>query len=121
MGKIKVKNVSYYIHPVNDMHAADIDGNVININRKIPMKGSKESTGYIKYSVRKYGQKGYKSYFAHRFVYDCFIGLIPGDLVIDHINDKKDDNRLCNLQLLTPQQNSLKSAKKRDFSYTKKV
>ena len=30
-------------------------------------------------------------------------------MVVDHINNKKDDNRLCNLQLLTPEDNSHKA------------
>ena len=37
--------------------------------------------------------------------------------VIDHINDDKEDNRLCNLQLVTQQQNCKKSAKHRDYSF----
>ena len=36
---------------------------------------------------------------------------------IDHINNDKGDNRLCNLQLLTPQENSKKAAKDRDLSF----
>ena len=67
--------------------------------------------------MTKYAQTGHKMYCAHRFIWECFNGIIPDDKVIDHINEKKDDNRLCNLQLMTQQQNSIKSAKYRDFSY----
>lgn len=47
----------------------------------------------------------------NRFVWECFNGPIPEAMVIDHINDDKSDNRLCNLQLLTIRENSLKGAK----------
>ena len=57
-----------------------------------------------------------KTYFVHRFVWECFNGLIPDNRVIDHINDNKEDNRLCNLQL-TQQQNCRKAAKKRDYTF----
>ena len=35
--------------------------------------------------------------------------------MIDRINDDGEDNRLCNLELMTPQQN--KSAKDRDYTF----
>ena len=52
-------------------------------------------------SVRKYGgiQKRYQ---VHRFVWECYNGIIPDGKVINHINNDKEDNRLCNLQLMTP-------------------
>ena len=42
-----------------------------------------------------------KGYYVHRFVYECFNGIIPDGKVIDHVNNIKDDNRLCNIQLIT--------------------
>ena len=42
---------------------------------------------------------------------------IPQNKVIDHINDNKKDNRLCNLQLMTEQENCKKAANKRDYSF----
>ena len=80
------------------------------------MKGSKHATGYMKCCVRKYGGKQ-KTYFIHRFVWECFNGDIPVGKVIDHMNDDKEDNRLCNLQLMTKQQNCKKSAKNRDYTF----
>ena len=115
--KMKIENVSYYIHPVYDLYAADRNGNIINIVKKALIKGYKNNFGYMKCTVRKHGQRGQNSYFIHRFVWECFNGIIPEGKVIDHINDIKDDNRLCNLQLMTQQQNCKKSAKDRDYSF----
>lgn len=42
----------------------------------------------------------------HRLIWVlCHGGSIPEDLVIDHINGIRDDNRIENLQLVTPRQN----------------
>ena len=46
--------------------------------------------------------------------------MIPEGKQIDHSNDVKDDNRLCNLQLLTPSENTKKSVKNRTTFNTHK-
>jgi len=121
MNKIEIENCVYQIHPVYDLYAANEAGYIINIVKKDSIKSSKMNTGYTMCNVRRHAQNGYKTVYVHRFVYECFNGLIPKDKVIDHVNNIKDDNRLCNLQLLTPQQNSKKSAHNRDFSYLPKA
>ena len=70
--------------------------------------------------VRKHGQNGQKGYYVHRFVYECFNGIIPDGEVIDHVNNIKDDNRSCNLQMMTQQENCKKSAKRRDYTFVSK-
>ena len=116
MSKIEVNKCVYSVHPVYDLYASDENGNIKHILKKIPTKGNKQRNGYMGCSIRKYGGR-YKSYKIHRFIYECFNGLIPEGKVIDHINNDKEDNRLCNLQLLTPQQNCKKAAKDRDYSF----
>ena len=118
MSNIEIKNCVYKLHSVYDLYAANEDGDIINIVKKDHI-GYKHYTGYMYCSVRKYGQKSQKRYRVHRFIWECFNGLIPNDKVIDHINDIKDDNRLCNLQLVTSSENSKKSAKNRDYSFVK--
>ena len=117
MSKIEINNCVYKIHPVYDLYGADEDGNIINIVKKVPMKGVKHTTGYTMCTVRKHAQKGHKTLQVHRFVYECYNGIIPEGKVIDHINDIKNDNRLSNLQLMTQKDNCKKSAKNRDYSF----
>lgn len=63
------------------------------------LKGYKRSSGY------KYHSINYKGKLEHRIVWEAFFGEIPDNMEIDHINTKRDDNRLDNLRLVTHQQN----------------
>lgn len=48
---------------------------------------------------------GTKSLAAHRVVYESVHGPIPKGKEINHINGVKDDNRIANLELVTPSEN----------------
>lgn len=67
--------------------------------------------------VRRYGCKNRKTYFVHRFVWECFNGVIPDEKVIDHISDNREDDYFSNLQIMTQQANCKKPAKNRDYSF----
>lgn len=70
------------------------------------LKGS-ELKGYLVVSIRNGETK--LSCRVHRIVWIAAHGIIPDGYVVDHINNDKSDNRLCNLQLLTPEENSYKA------------
>ena len=101
------------------MYAAIDDGYIIFIVKEIPHKGNKNISGYLTRAV-KYKQERQKSYQVHRFVWECFNGDIPDGKVIDRIGNNTTNNRLTNLQLLTPSGNCKKSAKSRDYSLAAK-
>jgi len=117
--KITIEKCVYFVHPIYDLYAGSKDGNVINIIKKVPHGGNKTNIGYLNVSVKKYGGKQ-KSYIVHRFIWECFNGVIPDGKEIDHINNDKQDNRLCNLQLVTHKQNCKKSSKDRDYTFAAK-
>ena len=119
VGQIKffTKGKEFWIHPVYDLYGANKDGEVINIDRGVPRKGVYANNGYLMVGVRGSGDRKQKTIQAHRFIWECYKGLIPDGMVIDHINNIKDDNRLSNLQLMTQQENCKKSAAKRDYSF----
>ena len=120
MVNIDINDCICKAHPVYNLYASDRNGNIIHLVKQVPHPGHKLRNGYVACMVRKHGQNGQKGYSVHRFVYECFYGLIPYGKVIDHINNIKDDNRLCNLQLMTQQENCKKSAKRRDYTFAAK-
>lgn len=48
-------------------------------------------------------------YLNHQYIWELHHGKIPGGMLIDHINRDKHDNRIENLRLATPSQNSANS------------
>lgn len=64
------------------------------------VKQTKTANGYLVF--RCHG----KNKNSHRFIYECFYGLIEKGLVIDHINTKKTDNRIENLRAVTYAENN---------------
>lgn len=47
----------------------------------------------------------HKKMLVHRLVYETFNGEIPEGMQIDHINNKRDDNRIENLRIVMPKEN----------------
>ena len=115
--KLFINSKEYWIHPVYNLYGANKQGEVIHISKYTPMKGNYNNRRYLQVVVRGSGDLKRKCVFVHRFIYECYHGIIPDGMVIDHINDIRDDNRLCNLQLVTQQQNSQKAAKNRDYTF----
>jgi hypothetical protein len=64
--------------------------------------------GYAVIALSKSGKQ--KTHPVHRLLYEAFIGKIPEDLVIDHIDRNRLNNSLSNLRLVTQDVN----AKNRD-------
>ena len=55
--------------------------------------------GYYQLRLRKDGKE--YSCMAHRLIWYCLHGKIPDGLEINHKNGTKDDNRLCNLEIVS--------------------
>ena len=66
--------------------------------------GTKHSAGYI-----QIGYKG-KLYKAHRLAWWFTYSVVP-DCAIDHINEVRDDNRICNLRLDISRENEQNNSK----------
>lgn len=75
--------------------------------------GSFDKDGYKRIQISK------KTYRAHQIVYNMHYGPIPNGLIVDHINSVPDDNRIENLQLVTPQQNQLRRTDGKGYSLEK--
>ncbi len=62
--------------------------------------------GYVKADLWKDGKRHQTS--VHRLVAEAFIGPL-GVMVVNHKNGSKTDNRVCNLEIVTPSENEIHS------------
>lgn len=93
------------------------DGRLCKYYSKLK-KQTLNSRGY--YSVFLYGKYGHKNILVHQLVAMAFLGYIRNgkqDIVVDHIDNDKLNNKLDNLQLITNRQN-LSKDKKGSSKYT---
>ena len=67
------------------------------------LKPSIGNSGY--YQVYLCKQSIVKQYMIHRLVWKSFNGSIPENMQCNHLNEVKTDNRLSNLNLMTPKEN----------------
>lgn len=78
--------------------------NIRNIKTKRIQKGNKTKFGYIRYKFNKNDKR--KQYFHHVLIYKTFVDFYTDkNLQIDHLNGKRDDNRIENLKLCSRSEN----------------
>ena len=109
----------YFIHPIYNKYAANEDGEIMYIRLRKARKGNLKKTGYLSFTIYLEKNKN-KQYSSHRFVYECFYGLIEKNKQINHINSIRVDNRIKNLEVVTASENCRKSAKNKDISFYNK-
>ena len=68
--------------------------------------------GYYLFRIRDKNLSKPKTYYIHRFEWECVKGVIPEGFVIDHIDSVKTNNKIENLQLLTLAENVRKGNNK---------
>ena len=68
------------------------------------LKRTINHNGYLRVGIVK--NKKQEWFFVHRLVWEAFNGPIPEGMQVNHINEIKTDNRLENLNLMTPKENS---------------
>ena len=121
MKKFILKNgKKFFIHPVYKKYAANDEGEIMNIRLGKPRKGNLNNYGYLSFTI--YLEKNInKSYLSHRFVFECFYGLIEKNKQINHINFIRTDNRIKNLEVVSPSENNKKSSVNKDYTYLKYI
>lgn len=62
-----------------------------------------DNVGYKQVVLYKDGKRHYKR--VHRLIYEAFNGKIPDKLIINHIDEDKNNNNLSNLEIITNREN----------------
>lgn len=108
----------FFVHPIHKKYAANKHGEIMNVRLRRVLIGNKCHSGYLLLGINITRNKNV-TYLSHRFVYECFYGVIEKNKFINHINFIKTDNRLKNLEVVTRSENNKKSAINRDYSFVK--
>ena len=77
-------------------------GQIKNVRSGKILKTHKVRGGYIRVNLLN---GAIIHFMVHRLVWEAFNGPIPKGFQINHLNEDKTDNRLCNLALVTPSEN----------------
>jgi hypothetical protein len=85
---------------VKSLERLDSRGN--HLKEKLLSPG-KDSKGYLRVTLSKNGVV--KTFKIHRLVYGTFVGEIPKGIQCNHIDENKENNRVDNLNLMTPKEN----------------
>ena len=88
----------------------------MNIRLRKARKGNLNGHGYLRCGITTEDKK-IKSYSSHRFVFECFYGLIEKNKQINHINSIRTDNRLKNLEAITASNNCQKAAANKKIGF----
>ena len=110
----------FFIHPLYKKYAANEEGEIIHVKLGKPRKGNLVHGGYFQISIYIQENK-IKKYSSHRFVYECFYGLIEKNKQINHINSVRVDNRIKNLEVVTPSENNKKSTVNKNYNFLKDI
>jgi len=81
------------------------------VSREIILALNKSQTGYLLVALNKQGKR--KTFKVHKLVAIAFLNHTPNgsEKVIDHINGDKLDNRVCNLEIVSCRENSIRASK----------
>ena len=96
-----------YIYGCTDYKADSETGEIISlkgINEK-SLKQFINNSGY--YAVGLSCNSKYKHYYVHRLIWEAFNGPIPKGMQINHKDENKLNNCLSNLEMVTPQYNTM--------------
>ena len=121
MKKYILKNgKKFFIHPVYKKYAANDEGEIIHVKLGKPRKGNLINTGYLRFTIYLEKNRN-KCYSSHRFVFECFYGLIEKNKQINHINSIRTDNRIKNLEVVTASENIKKSSVNKNYTFLKDI
>jgi hypothetical protein len=86
----------YYISNLGRVYSA-------KVNRLLKFGTTRKVNGYYIAHFSKDNKA--KCFLVHRLVYETFVGKVPDGLQINHKDEDKHNNRLDNLEVVTPSEN----------------
>jgi len=123
--EIEINGIIFKHIPIDNINDYFISNNgaVFSLLRKIILKHKIDRDGY--HRITLYPHNGFTNMPIHRLVYITWKGDIPEGFVIHHMNNLKWDNRIDNLEAITPSLNIRYAAEdglfKRTFEWNSEI
>lgn len=95
---------TWKVFPLDDRYSVSTLGRVRGVRQHL-LKFQLDKDGYQIFN--SYAQQKWLRYRVHRVVIQTFVGDIPEGMQVNHINGIKHDNRVVNLEVVTPGANTL--------------
>ncbi len=99
------------VHPIFKKHCASDDGRIKSLTTGRNMAQIPDKDGYLRCYLTLQGKR--KNFYSHRFVYECFYGLIENNMTIDHKDTDHRNNSIHNLECVTQSENNSRTYKTR--------
>ena len=80
--EINMNGLSLKMHPIYDQYAASRCDKVVNLESENIMLGSPDISNKLSCSVKSRNIKNRKSMQLHKFVYECYNGLVPNGMIV---------------------------------------
>ena len=80
--EINMNGLSLKVHPVYDQYAASRGGKVVNLESENTMLGSPDISNKLSCSLKSKDIKNRNSKQLHKFVYECYNGLVPNGMMV---------------------------------------
>jgi hypothetical protein len=104
-------------HPKYKNYQSDNNGNIYFFCKK--QKLTKNIKGYLCFRIKGIGRSS-PQFLVHRFIMECYFNRdLKTKEYIDHINRKKDDNKIKNLRITTNSENLLNHKRKVGVTWDK--
>ena len=94
-----MNGLSLRIHAVYDQYASSRCGKVVNLDSEAILLGTRDITNKLSCSVKSKIIKNRKSMQLHKFIYECYNGLLPNGMIVSHIDGDFLNNKINNLEL----------------------
>lgn len=100
-------NKNYYVTRSGKIYSIYIVGGQGNIDIKNPhlLKYGEDKDGYYRVVLSLNGKRKYKK--VHAVIVEQFIGEIPNEMVVNHIDGNIHNNDVTNLEIVTPKENTI--------------
>ena len=111
---VPMKCDAFHYHHIYTNFGANKYGQIYNKKTKRCSISNLQLSGYLIATLQQISLPR-KTFCVHRFVFECFHGIIPDKMEINHIDSNKQNNCINNLELMTRSENVKHAHKARKY------